>query len=94
MISFHLERKVRSENKKQDVIGKLENEKKIKKAKCISSLHSLPIWLPCRYTPSPLYRSSHCIDLFLDPYDILHMHCLPDVYIINEVKGYFHFRFC
>ena len=46
------------------------------------------------YTPSPLYRSSHCVDLFLDPYDILPMHSLPDVYIINEVKGYFHFRFC
>ena len=47
-----------------------------------------------RYTLPPLYRSIHCIDLFLDSYDILSMHTLPDVYIINEVKGYFLFRFC
>ena len=45
------------------------------------------------YTPPPLYRSIHCIDLFLVSYDLLSMHTLPDVYIINEVKGYFHFRF-
>ena len=46
------------------------------------------------YTPPSLYRSIHCIDLFIDSYDILSMHTLPDVYIINEVKGYFHLRFC
>ena len=46
------------------------------------------------YTPPPLYRSIHCIDKFIDSHDILSMHPLPIVYIINQVKGYFHLRFC
>ena len=45
-------------------------------------------------TAAPLYLSIHCIDLFLDSYDIMSMHPLPIAYIINQVKGYFHFRFC
>ena len=40
-----------------------------------------------------LYRSIHCIDLFLDPYDILSMHPLPVVYIINQSGDTFNFDF-
>ena len=59
---------------------------------CDQVLYSCPT--TNEHVPPPLYRSIHSIDLFLDSYDILSMHPLPIVYIVNQVKGYFHFRFC